>query len=91
MSGTVATRYSSIPMRRRILAGEIPEMIRKHKRREYILACYRSMPEWCDRADMRPHRAVEYGSGDAEIECQIQQLLRLARTARAVRTAAARV
>lgn len=58
MSGSVVTRYSSIPMRRRIIAGEIPPMIAKHKRRDYILACYKSMPEWCDRNEMRRLEAL---------------------------------
>jgi hypothetical protein len=41
MSGSVVTRYSSIPMRRRILNGEVPPMIAKHKRR-ICETC-----EWC--------------------------------------------
>lgn len=58
MSGTVATRYSSKPTRRKLIAGCVPEMIQKHKRRNYIVACYLSMPEWVDRAEMRRLEAL---------------------------------
>ena len=50
---SVAIRYASIAMRRKILAGEEPESLLKHPRRSYVRQAYLSRPEWVDQSEMR--------------------------------------
>jgi hypothetical protein len=53
MSGSVGTRYTSRTIRARLLAGDVPEFIQKHIRRDYIVKSYLSCPPWADRKALR--------------------------------------
>lgn len=46
-------KYHRPAMKRRLLAGEMPLWIQKHKRRDYIYSAILSFPYWVSRADLK--------------------------------------
>lgn len=44
-------KFVSAPMKRRILAGNVPRWLRDHIRADYLVRCYLSTPLWVKRSD----------------------------------------
>lgn len=63
MSGIEA--YVNKGLRRRLLQGDEPEWLKRHRRREYIIACVLSAPPWM------PRRAFKKLREEANLQTQI--------------------
>lgn len=50
---SAAIRYCGKGVRRRLIAGDEPEWLRKHPRRGYVRQGYLSCPEWSPRDELR--------------------------------------
>lgn len=51
-------RYFNPTLRRKLLAGEVPDWLKRHPRRRYIEAANKATPDWVDRDQLK--RIREY-------------------------------